>query len=262
MGNFAAATAVHPTDDRGLGAEIVPGWDILGNANGGYLMAILGRAALHASGRPDVVALSAEFLSPGRSGSVRLTTSPLKQGRRFDTTRVDMIGDDRLIQTGTVISGDLDAASGATLVLAERPEIPAPDQCIVIEPNEPFPPAFAGQVDMRLHPADAFTAADPTTATVRGWFRLHDDEPLDSLAVVMACDGFPPTVFNTELDVGWVPTVQMTVHVRSRPVGEWLQIQMTTSYITNGMFEADAVAWDDSGTLVAQSRQLALVPQA
>ena len=260
MGGFARATALEGADGSFTGA-IEPGWDILGNANGGYLMAILGRAAVLDSGRPDVVSLSAEFLSPGRAGAIEVGTNVLKAGRRFITTRVDVRSDERLVITGTVITGDLADAEGPSLLLAERPMIPPPESCLRVEPTELFPPPFAGQVDMRLHPADAPSAEQPTTATVRGWFRLLDGEPMDTLAVVQASDAFPPTVFNTDLEIGWVPTVQMTVHLRSRPIGSWLQMHMTTTFITDGMFEADALLWDESGTLVAQSRQLALAPR-
>ena len=49
---------------------------------------------------------------------------------------------------------------------------------------------------------------------MRGWFRLRDDEPLDTLALVLAVDAFPPTSFNASLPVGWTPTVELTAHVR------------------------------------------------
>ena len=40
----------------------------MGNADGGYLMALLGRAALLESGRRDAISVSAHFLSPGNLG--------------------------------------------------------------------------------------------------------------------------------------------------------------------------------------------------
>lgn len=261
MAGFAAATALDGSDGDYVGA-IEPGWDIVGNANGGYLMAMLARGAVLASGRPDVVSLSAEFLRPGRPGPVTVATEVVKAGRRFVTTRASLDDAGGPVITGTAITGDLRGAEGPSLLLADREIIPEPAACVRTEPGEVFPPPFAGRVDTRIHPEDVPFAGGSTAATVRGWFRLRDEEPMDTLAVVLASDAFPPTVFNTELGVGWVPTVQMTVHVRSRPSGPWLQMHMTTSYITSGMFEADAVIWDERGALVAQSRQLALTPRS
>ena len=48
--------------------EVHDGWDIAGNANGGYLLAIAGRAMRDASGRPDPVSVTAHYLRPGTPG--------------------------------------------------------------------------------------------------------------------------------------------------------------------------------------------------
>ena len=48
------------------GGEIHDGWDIGGNANGGYLMALAAVVLRDLAGRPDPVSLTAHYLSPGR----------------------------------------------------------------------------------------------------------------------------------------------------------------------------------------------------
>ena len=60
---------------RGL-AEVDPGWTVAGRPNGGYLLALVTRAALEAVGQPDPLAVSAHFLAPadlgaGRGGGAR-----------------------------------------------------------------------------------------------------------------------------------------------------------------------------------------------
>ena len=47
----------HP-EFRHYECRVVEGWDILGNANGGYLLSLLARAAVDATGRPDVISAS------------------------------------------------------------------------------------------------------------------------------------------------------------------------------------------------------------
>ncbi len=95
---------------------------------------------------------------------------------------------------------------------------------------------------------------------MQGWFRLHDHEPIDTMALLVAVDAFPPTIFNANLPIAWTPTIEMTAHVRARPQPGWLRCAFVTRFITGGFLEEDGEVWDESNTLVAQSRQLALLP--
>lgn len=258
MARFAAATALTKTPE-GYSGTVADGWDIVGNANGGYLMALLAQAALLQSKRPDVISVSGHFLSPGKPGPVSARTETLKSGRRFATTRVELCGPEKTLLSGTVITGDTTDGDGPELILGAAPDLPPPEQCPRTEPTDLFPPPFMGKIEQRLHPDDAL--GTKTGPRIRGWFRLLDDEPMDTLALVLAADSFPPTVFNTELPVGWVPTVQMTVHVRNRPRTPWLKLDTRTRFIQNGMFEVDADVFDETDAIVAQSRQLQLIAQ-
>jgi hypothetical protein len=125
------------------------------------------------------------------------------------------------------------------------------------------PPSFMSKVELRLHPDDAgFLQGNASgRAQVRGWFRLPGGEPIDPVALLVAVDSFPPTIFNADLPVGWTPTVELTAHVRGVPVEGWLRCAFTTRFVTGGYLEEDGEVWDGSGRLIAQSRQLALVPR-
>ena len=125
-------------------------------------------------------------------------------------------------------------------------------------------PEFMHRIDLRLHPEDAgFAVGEPTgTPRVRGWFRLRDGEPVDTIGLLCAVDAFPPTAFNAKLPVAWTPTVELTAHVRARPAAGWLACSFSTRFVTGGFLEADGEVWDSTGALVAQSRQLALVPRS
>src|SRR3546814_11672576 len=84
---FAAATAVTPRGDGLYDAAVAPGWDIGGNANGGYLLSIAGRAMADAAGRPDPVTITAHYLSPGKPGPLIGETEAVKAGKRVSTVR-------------------------------------------------------------------------------------------------------------------------------------------------------------------------------
>jgi hypothetical protein len=260
---FASDTAVQPVGDSRYLAGIMAGWDIGGNANGGYLLSIVVRAMREATERPDPVTVTGHFLSPGRPGPVHVNTEIVKRGRMLTTATAALeAGGKRLLQVlGTF--GDVSTPIGPERVEAAPPDLPPPDACVAVEPNEAFPPPFMGRVDLRLHPEDAgfATGAPSGEPRVRGWFQLRDGEPIDTVGLVLAVDAFPPTAFNTRLPVAWTPTIELTVHVRARPAAGWLRCAFTTRFVTGGFLEEDGEVWDDTGHLVAQSRQLAYVPR-
>ena len=76
---------------------------------------------------------------------------------------------------------------------------------------------------------------------------------------MLFADTFPPAVFGLLGVVGWVPTVELTVHVRRRPAPGWLLGQFRTQDLNDGRLIEDGALWDSTGNLVVQSRQLALV---
>jgi hypothetical protein len=267
-GPFAAATAVSPAGDGTWRGEIRPGWDIGGNANGGYLLAIGARALAAATGRPDPVTVTGHYLSPGRSGPVTIATTVIRQGRRFADASGVLAADGTPVLSVLGTFGNLGGDGGGggavdELVDGGPPELPPPDRCVHLEATDTFPPPFNAKVQMYLHPDDAgFLTGDRSgVARVTGWFRLPDDEPVDTFALLCALDAFPPTIFNTDLPVGWVPTLELTAHVRARPAPGWLRGRFTTRFVTGGFLEEDGEIWDGRDRLVAQSRQLALVPR-
>ncbi len=262
VGRFATASAVTRASDGHYDAAVAEGWDIAGNTNGGYLLAIAARAVTDATGHPDPVTITAHYLAAAHAGAATVDVDVVRTGRRHATGTFRLASAAGLHLVGVATTTDLGAASGPLLVDARPPDLPPPDECPRSEPGDPLPPPFVGQVEMRLHPEDIpFRSGDGSgNARMRGWFRLLDDESLDTLALVLVVDAFPPTSFNVNLPIGWTPTIELTAHVRHRPVPGWLACAFVTRNIAGGYLETDGEIWDASGSLVAQSRQLQLVP--
>jgi acyl-coenzyme A thioesterase PaaI-like protein len=263
-GPFGAATAVNPNGGSTYTAEILPGWDIAGNANGGYLLAIAARALLDATGRPDPVTVTGHYLAPGKPGPVDISTDVVKQGKRFATGRAGLTAGGRPLLSVLGTFGDLAEDHGTLLVDGSPPDLPPIESCVLVVATDTFPPPFMGKVELHLHPDDVGFAVGERSgiARVRGWFQLLENEPIDTVALLCALDAFPPTIFNTNLPIAWTPTVELTCHLRTRPVPGPLRCQFTTRFVTGGFLEEDGEVWDMQGRLVAQSRQLALVPRA
>lgn len=263
--SFDTATAVNggPGTWKALLAE---GWDILGVSNGGYIMAVAARAMESELDGRSLISATASFVNPANAGPIEIDVDVLKQGRSLSTARATVIKNDKDLVYVTGVYADAGRpVHSADEVLSLPPELPAPDDCYRVEPagEAPFPPPVTGKYDLRIHPEDVGWATGEATGQplVRGWFRLLDDEPLTAGAVVLATDAFPPAIFNTDINVGWTPTVDLTVQVRNPSPTGWLSCRISSRFITNGMLEEDAEIWDESGRPVALSRQLALVPR-
>ncbi len=111
---------------------------------------------------------------------------------------------------------------------ADPPEMPPPDGCRLVLPaaDGPMPPPHFAQSEVRTHPED--------------WGAL---------------EGKPPEWPRREAGSG------STTQSRSAPAPGGLQCKFSTRFVTGGFLEEDGEIWDESGSLVAMSRQLALVPR-
>jgi len=263
--SFSQATAVVDRGDGRYDARIAPGWDIAGNANGGYLLAIATRAMQHFAGQPDPVTVTAHYLRPGTPGPVAVLCERIKEGKRFTTVSATLLRDGRPLLRLLGAFGSLaETPDTPERVDGEPPQLPPVEACIGTDADGAFDaPAFHSRIDLRLHPDDAgFRRGQPSgEARMRGWFRLRDGEALDGPALLLGTDAFPPTVFNARLPVAWTPTMELTGHLRKRPVAGWLRAEFRSRFVTGGFVEEDGELWDADGRLVAQSRQLALIPR-
>jgi acyl-CoA thioesterase len=263
--SFAQASAI----SGGPGAwtaEIQPGWDIFGVTNGGYLMSVATRAMEAESGNRRLISTTGHYLNPTGPGPISIEVATLKQGRSLSMMRARISRGEKQLLTVTAVFADPERpVYEGDLILADPPDLPAPADCVPAEPSDtaPLPPPFTGKVELRIHPEDANALFGDKTGVpvMRGWFRLKDGEPLDAHAVVMASDSLPPAIFNSNLPVGWTPTVDLSVQVRNPAPTGWLACRFTTRVVTDGLMEEDGQIWDESGRPVAISRQLALVPR-
>ena len=263
---FEAATNVHRSNDRTWTGEIQPGWDIFENANGGYMMAIAARAMSGTADGRLPVTVTAHFTRTGKPGPITIATEIVRAGRTFSTVRADLSSEGGLVLAMLGTFADADRSSGDNLLIdSELPDVPPPDECIPALPaaDGPLPPPLMGKVEERIHPEDAVTLLGKPSGQprMRGWFRLPDGEAMTPFTLLMAADAFPPAIFNTSLPLAWTPTLEMTTHIRTTQVKGWLRCQFTTRFVTGGYLEEDGEVWDESGHLVAQSRQIALLPR-
>jgi acyl-CoA thioesterase len=208
--------------------------------------------------RPDPVAVAAVFPSRTRPGPAEIEVEVLREGGHSTAVA-------RLVQEGATrlhlgaTYGDLATATGPTVVLEPTPTFPPPDECVTAREN-PIAPEFVKRFDLRLTPDTAVWATSRPSGKpeMAGWVRLADGREPDTAMLPLVADAFPPTLLNL-MSTGWVPTIELTVHVRGRPAPGWLQCRFRSRYLIQGYVEEDGEVWDSTGRLVALSRQLARV---
>lgn len=259
---FDSAIAVRRTADGVYGAEVHDGWDIMGNANGGYAMALIAHAMRAECERPDPITITLHYLAPLPPGPVTITAEVVKRGRRFSTVRASLQHGGRTAIVALAAFGDLSASGHAPVhVESSPPTLPPFDECPARgDGAEPF--GLIQRLDMRLHPDDTgFATGTPSgNSRVRGWFAFADGRPLDSLAVLLAADAFPPPVLNLPGVMGWVPTIELTVHLRAVAAPGPLRCVFESSVVQGDTCVEDGELWDSSGVCVAQVRQIGLMP--
>lgn len=264
---FDTATAVRRTEGGGLAADLDPGWDV-GNGilNGGYLLSVVGRAAVLESPHAHPVAVSASYLRAPAPGPATLTVVPGPSGRTLAHSLVtlsDAGGPALTVQATTATLG-----SAPSDYSHPMPDVPPVEECFsVAEHRDLAPPGvqvpgLSLRVDTRLDVATAGWAfGQPSGEPVlRAWMRFADGREPDPLALLTFADALPPTSFAMG-NMGWAPTVQLQVLVRALPAPGWCLVEARSSEIAGGWVDEDYRIWDSTGRLVAQSRQLARAPR-
>jgi len=259
---FDRATAVSHTEGGGVRAELDPGWDV-GNGvlNGGYLLAVVARAALLDGPHPHPVALSASYLRATPGGPADLTVTPGPAGRTLAHSSVLLTGaaGPSLAVLVTTATLGRDAAGHTANPV---PSVPEPDGCVPTGEGSGHPVGLARHLDTRLDPATAGWAFGRPSGEphLRAWVRFADDREPDPLALVTFADVLPPTGWGMGR-MGWAPTVQLQVLVRALPAPGWCLVEARAGEVAGGWLDEDYRIWDATGRLVAQSRQLARMPR-
>ncbi|MFF1724499.1 thioesterase family protein [Streptomyces sviceus] len=248
--------------------DLSAGWTIISAVNGGYLLAVLGRALADALPHADPFTISAHYLTASQPGPAVIRTDVVRTGRTLSTGQASLFQYDdegKEVERIRVLAsyGDLDSLPDDVRTTAEPPVLPPMDQCFGPQ-DGPAPvdgsSALTDRLMLKLDPSTLGWAlgAPSGRGEMRSWFGLADGRDADPLSLLLAVDALPPTAFEMGLK-GWVPTVELTVHVRSRPAPGPLRVSITTRNLVGGFLEEDAEVWDSENRLVAQSRQLARV---
>lgn len=252
-----APNVLRSLGDGSFTAELHPDWAIKERPHGGYLLALLAKAATDGSAL-DPLSISAQFLRPPKVGPVLLRVEELKAGRTVTVVRACLEQSGRTCVDATVTLGKLPSGEPDW---AERSTMPVNPPSTAIDlagvgSGKSF--GLARICDLRLEPDGAGFLNGSTDAPprLRLWARPRTSQP-DLLFSLIAGDLSMPSVFNLGR-FGWAPTVQLTALLRARPANGWLRLAVESKTVHGPWFDEDTRVFDSTGQLVCQARQLAL----
>jgi len=258
---FAEITALAAAGPNRFDADVNPEWTIAGKPNGGYLLAMLGRAAVSVGSHPHVIAASAHYLHAPIPGPVVIEAELLRGGRSATQVRARMSQDGEACVDALLTTSRLEPA---VVPYWERGVPPishvAYHECARLVPRTPDGSrvAIMDQIEVRLEPeSTGFTTGRPSgRGQLRGWLTLPEDEGFDPVSLLFAVDAFPPATFDIEFS-GWVPTLELTVYVRALPTPGPVRVLQRAHLIDARRVDETCYVWDRTGRLVAHSSQFA-----
>jgi acyl-CoA thioesterase len=268
---FDADTAVALEESDGprsrFGAEVSPNWRAGRGPHGGYLAAMILRALTVAVADPARAprSLTIHYTRAPEPGPVTITVVRERDGRSLSSLS------GRMEQDGTLIALVL----GAFSLPWAGPEIDEARPPSVEPPQEPFwpgaapppwAPPIAGQTVLQPRFGGMpFSGERDRPMEIGGWLGHRERRPLDALSLAFFSDALLPAPFLRFAEPDPVPTIDLNVHFRTalplagpEPVDLCLT-HIRTRLIHEGFFEEDGLMWAPDGTLLAQSRQLAII---
>jgi acyl-CoA thioesterase len=233
-------------------------WNTFAGVNGGYLLAVCVRALEGLMPFPDPLVVSGFFLRPGTPGPASVMTSVLRAGKTTAFGEARLVRDGKEIVRATAAFTDLGAGSGPSFSDGKPPELPPPDDCVGLSAGSLPGLSIVDRIEYRTAALPGWLRGAPSgTPMLEFWMRFRDGREPDLWSLPLLVDAAAPAVL--EIGASSSTTIELTIHLRARPAPGWLACRALTRFVAGGYHEEDIEVWDSAGTLVAQSRQLALV---
>jgi acyl-CoA thioesterase len=263
VADFDRDTAVQPAGEGVWRTDVSGRWSAPRGPNGGYVAAIVLRALEAAVADPtrSPRSLTLHYLRPPAEGPAEVEVAVERAGRALTSLSA------RLVQDGQVMVLALAAFArdypSAADYGSPRPAVALPDALRAPPAMPDAPPIAERCVIARAFGPAVMSGGDE--ALTGGWLRLADPRVADAAAVAFYTDAWLPSPFTRMTAPAPAPTIDLTIHFRARlphpglTAAEPLLARFRSGTSHHGFFEEDGEIWAPDGTLLAQSRQLALL---
>jgi len=282
--DFDRATAIVPLGDGRFAGEVEDNWGAPPGPNGGYLAAILTRAleqVVVPDGDRQLRTLTTHYLRPSQPGPIEVAVEIVRAGKRFSTGRATAFqnGKETMTALGAFSTAGLPAA--ATWSPNLPTVAPAPTRDADTIPSDGYRPDSNGWLETTAEmpsivsrvkiaprlggkPFSGRTLAPGEPAETGGWIASPTPRRIDAAYIALLADVWWPPSLEPLSTPAIAPTIDLTVHIRADLPPEGLPDQpvlghFRTTAAVNGTMEEDGELFLADGTLIAQSRQLALL---
>lgn len=265
---FTDAMALTAAGDGVYEGVLNEHWTIGPKVHGGAMLALCANAArteIAESADVEPVAVSGSFLWAPDPGPMQILTTVRKRGRRVSLVDVELNQGGRTALRCAITMGTPEHHVAPLLSANPVTSLMMPDPPPGIEPIGPGHPMagivhLADGCDIRPSMTTFAPGRDGGPPIIEYWVRPKGTAP-DVLFALLCSDVSAPVTRGVNR-FGWAPTVQLTAYLRARPSDGWLRVMATTTQIGQDWFDEDHTVVDYEGLIIAQSRQLAMVPPA
>lgn len=264
--SFDRDTALEPLGAGRWRASVSEHWFVKDGPNGGLLAALAARAMSETAGagRPPR-SLTLHYLRPPVAGEITVSAEVEYDGRStsFQRIQIEQDGESVAVALGCCAAWREGQPEWDD---APMPQAPPPEEC---EPVAPLPRGtlpFLGNYEMRTAVGPGFgdRPAPGGPALTGGWIRAAQPRRVDAVLIAALADCWLPAAHLLMPEPAFVPTLDLTIHWRARldpgaAEHPWVLACFQTRLGAGGFWEEDGEIWSPDGTLLAHSRQLALV---
>jgi acyl-CoA thioesterase len=260
---FDADTEVKVLGEGRFGISIGERWWVEKGPNGGYIAAIVLRAIQKMAGPERAPrSLTVHFPRSPAAGAAEISVAVEREGGRASFLSARLEQDGRLQATAlAVLAEDWDATGYSEV---EMPEVEPPGELYEPDPAiAPGVPTMFQNYSVRPALGDSAFSGGPPYSGV--WLRAREPRLLDAPLATAILDAWFPAPFVRIESAAPAPTIDYTVHFRAPlpPAGASAEDPFLAVFKSglarDGFFEEDGELWSADGTLLAQSRQLALL---
>ena len=282
MTAFQRATAIREVGPGRFVGEVDGGWSTPIGPNGGYVAALGVRAfesGMNGSGERRLRSVTLHYLRSPALGSLEFEVETVRSGRRFSSGRLTTRQEGKVVLLAMATFG-VPALEGVTSWSPPIPDVlPAPAwDAGSADPSEYRPQdalwvaAHGGPATLphQLRLAPRLGRPPFSRAPVRdggpltgGWLSLAERQSIDSAYVALCLDAWWPAAWEVLTTPATMATLDLTIHIRADIPPDGLSHQPVFGrYVSraalDGLIDEDADLFLPDGTLLAQSRQLAL----